>query len=284
LTKNNSEGKNAPQSEDYDTEWKSCLESTTKFDGYLVDLRKYGFSLLTGLTAGSSFLGFASPSQILQIGVIIVTMILVVVLYWVDVYYQNLLYGSVLRSRFLELFRLNRGLSNYISALAGTSTLHNTLYLLYGGFIIGLGVLGMIVIFNAHCNDIISSGSISNKNVTTSGERGTTTSASATSNKSTDPNKCFGESFFRVPIVTLLLGGTSVVTVGAVLRIYFVHEKERMCRVESIRNEFYQGYESFKTLTDNNAKKAQADRLEKKIMSEFFMTKNSHQKKKDIQN
>lgn len=241
MTKSNGEGKNAPQSEDYDTEWKSCLELTTKFDGYLLDLRKYGFSLLTGLTAGSSFLGFASPSQILQIGVIIVTMILVVVLYWVDVYYQNLLYGSVLRSRFLELFRLNRGLSNYVSALAGTRILPNTLYLLYGGFIMGLGVLGMIVIFNAHCNDIILNGSMSN-NATETSEGSTTTSGSVTSSKSTDPNKCFGESFFRVPIVTLLLIGASILTFTVVLVIYLVHEKKRMCRVELITEKFYEKY------------------------------------------
>jgi hypothetical protein len=283
LTKSNGEGKNAPQSEDYDAEWKSCLESTTKFDSHLVDLRKYGFSLLTGLTAGSSFLGFASPSQILQIGVIIVTMILVVVLYWVDVYYQNLLYGSVLRSRFLELFKLNRGLSNYISGLAGTRNLSNTLYLLYGGFIIGLGILGMIVIFNAHCSDVISNVSMSN-NVITTGERGTTTSGSATSSKSTDPNMCFGESVVRVPIVISLLVGASVATFIVVLLIYFVHEKERMRRVTSITDEFYQKYKSFKMLTDNNVKKVEAESLEKKLMSKFFLTKNAPKKKNDMRN
>jgi hypothetical protein len=43
----------------------------------------------------------------IQIGVIVVTMALIVVLYWLDTYYQGLLYGASFRSRFLEIFRLN---------------------------------------------------------------------------------------------------------------------------------------------------------------------------------
>ena len=130
----------------YEKEWKVCRSTTDKLDGILVDLRKYGFSFLTGLTTAGSFLGFASPQQNIQIGVIIVTMVLVVVLYWLDNYYQKLLFGSVFRGRFLEIFRINKGLTNYISGLYGAGHIGGILHSLYIGFLIGLFVLGLFVI------------------------------------------------------------------------------------------------------------------------------------------
>jgi hypothetical protein len=130
----------------YAEEWKASREATDKFDGILIDLRKYGFSFLTGLTTAGSFLGFSSPTQHIQSGVIIVTMALVVVLYWLDIYYQNLLYGSVLRSRFLEIFKLNKALGIYISALYGAAKIGRILHFLYVGFLMGLLILGLFVI------------------------------------------------------------------------------------------------------------------------------------------
>ena len=95
--------------ENYNEEWKSCRE-TAKFDNTLIDLRKYGFTIITGLLTAGFFLGFSEPTISLQVGVIIVTMTLIVILYWMDIYYQNLLYGSGLRTNFLEIFILRRGL------------------------------------------------------------------------------------------------------------------------------------------------------------------------------
>jgi hypothetical protein len=109
---------------------------------------------LTGLITAGSFLGFSFPekgttelvnSNILHLGVIYVTMFLVVILFWLDVYYQNLLYGSVLRSRFLEFFRLNYRLSVYISGLYTGSRMANVLYLLYFGFLVGVFIMGLLV-------------------------------------------------------------------------------------------------------------------------------------------
>src|SRR5919198_5006052 len=94
----------------YSEEWKSCRDTADRFDEILHDLRKYGFSILTGLTTAGSFLGFAGPSKVLQIGVIVVTMVLIMVLYWLDIYYQSLLFGASFRARFLEIFRLKRAL------------------------------------------------------------------------------------------------------------------------------------------------------------------------------
>jgi len=136
----------SPDYANYYEEWKVCRDTNEKLDNILVDLRKYGFSFLTGLTTAGSFLGFASPQQYIQIGVIIVTMVLTVVLYWLDSYYQKLLFGSVLRGRFLEIFKNNRGLTNYISGLYGSGHVGGILHSLYIGFLIALFVLGLFAI------------------------------------------------------------------------------------------------------------------------------------------
>jgi hypothetical protein len=129
----------------YSEEWKACRDAMDRFDGILVDLRKYGFTILTGLTTAGSFLS-ASDNGLIQIGVIIVTMSLTVVLYYLDIYYQSLLYGSVFRARFLEIYRLNRGLTFYISAFYGASRAGGFLHFLYYGFLAALFVLGTVVL------------------------------------------------------------------------------------------------------------------------------------------
>ena len=128
---------------------------STKFDEIIVDIRKYGFTLITGLLTAGSFLGFTvggesilnqlAYANILHVGVIIVTMFLVVVLFWLDLYYQNLLYGSVLRTRFLELIRLRHRLSVYISGIYTGSSMKVMLYSIYAGFLLGCFFLGNLV-------------------------------------------------------------------------------------------------------------------------------------------
>lgn len=129
----------------YSDEWKACRDTADKFDSVLFDLRKYGFSILTGLTTAGSFLGFSGPAKVLQIGVIVVTMALIMVLYWLDIYYQSLLYGASFRARFLEIFRLKRALSIYTAAFYGASRTGRILHFLYVGFLLGLFILGLFV-------------------------------------------------------------------------------------------------------------------------------------------
>lgn len=131
-----------------DSEWKSCLEQTNKFDGYLFDLRKYGFTLITGLITAGSFLGFESGTELVQVGVIVVTMILVRVLFWVDEYYQQALTRIHARGRFIEI-TLNRGLISSMSNLKASGELsskHPSVSALYLGFTIALGALALFSI------------------------------------------------------------------------------------------------------------------------------------------
>jgi hypothetical protein len=138
-------------------EWKDAREASARFDSILVDLRKYGFTLITGLTTASSFLGFTQPDFNLLQGVIMVTMGLVVILYWLDIYYQNLLYGAVIRSVFLELFKLTqngrRGLASFISSLHSGAGIRSFLHGVYYGFLVGLFVLGLFLATSTSSND-----------------------------------------------------------------------------------------------------------------------------------
>lgn len=156
-------------------EWKLSVEVSSKFDEILVDIRKYGFTLVTGLLTAGSFLGFniggdsvlnqLAYANILHIGVIIVTMFLVVVLFWLDLYYQNLLYGSVIRTRFLELTRLKQRLSVYISGIYTGPSMNFMLYSIYAGFLLGTFLLGNIVA-DITSQSISTSTSISLSNTT----------------------------------------------------------------------------------------------------------------------
>jgi hypothetical protein len=57
----------------FNDEWKACRKYIDKFDKLLIDLRKYGFSFVTGLMTAGSFLGFAPDlsAKTIQIGVIV---------------------------------------------------------------------------------------------------------------------------------------------------------------------------------------------------------------------
>lgn len=150
---------------EYTDEWKTSVETSQKFDDMLVDLRKYGFSILTGLITAGSFLGFSAKdvpeftyANIIHLGVINVSMLLVLILFWLDVYYQNLLYGSVLRTRFLESCRLKFKLSIFISGIytgsgLGISGMANVLYFIYIAFLLGTFGLGLIVATSSEKSD-----------------------------------------------------------------------------------------------------------------------------------
>jgi hypothetical protein len=139
-------------------EWKTCRNKIDKFDKILVDLRKYGFSFVTGLTTAGSFLGFAQePStRTMQIGVIVVTMVLIVALYWLDSVFRIVFQGAILRIRFLEIFRVKRRLDVYMGAMYKASNLGNIVLPLYLVFVLALVLLGAYVQFA----DPISTGSV----------------------------------------------------------------------------------------------------------------------------
>lgn len=128
-------------------EWDTAIESIGRFDGILVDLKKYGFSFVTGLATAQGLFGFTNANPWIRIGAVIMTMLLVVMLYWLDKYYFSLLMGSYIRARFLEKFRLTNKLSLYTGFPTGdgVKTINTVLYFSFLG---GLFVLGIFVTGN----------------------------------------------------------------------------------------------------------------------------------------
>jgi hypothetical protein len=133
--------------DDYATEWEKCFAQTDKFDGYLKDARMYGFTLITGLTTASSFLGFSPAADTIQVGVIIVTMVLVGILCLIDGYYQKLLSRLLLRAKRIEqVNNKKRELAHYLSRIYNEGLMSNMIFGIYVGFVIALAVLGYYAI------------------------------------------------------------------------------------------------------------------------------------------
>jgi hypothetical protein len=132
---------------DYPKEWEECLKQMDKFDGYLNEARKYGFTLITGLTTASSFLGFSDAANTIQLGVIIATMVLVFVLYLVDTYYRRILNRMLLRALKIEEVNIKgRKLAHYFSRIYREGITSKMILGVYVGFIGALAILGYYAI------------------------------------------------------------------------------------------------------------------------------------------
>jgi len=143
------EKKRKKMNEDSRKEWEKCFDQMDKFDGYLNESRKYGFTLITGLTTASSFLGFSNAANTIQLGVIIVTMVLVDVLYLIDTYYQKLLSTALLRSQGIEKEdapQAHIGLGHKLIDAYDRKIMSYVMFSVYLGFLIALDVLGYYVI------------------------------------------------------------------------------------------------------------------------------------------
>jgi hypothetical protein len=165
--------------DDLQKEWQECRTAIGRLDSTLVDLRKYGFGLASGLlTAGGVLGGIAnilpkpnststtkvpsgtstftvSPSVVA--GIVAVTLLLVFVLFVVDRYYTMIQWGAINRARALEL-AISLGMTQEISRWAGwrkpmVPVLGKNLSLWrwvalvqYGGFVVVAFALGTAVI------------------------------------------------------------------------------------------------------------------------------------------
>lgn len=92
-------------------DWKECRTTVGRMDTILVDPRKVGFSIITGLLTASAFLNFlgvptsqgvSALSSDVSAAVFIAVMVLVAALFSVDTYYQVMLSGAVERTLDLE--------------------------------------------------------------------------------------------------------------------------------------------------------------------------------------
>jgi hypothetical protein len=113
-------------------EWKECRSTIARFDQVIVDVRKYGFSIITGLLTADTFLFVKIPglSSWEKAGVSLVMTVLIFALFTVDRCYEILLRGAVQRAEEIEN-ELGMGLSIEIAhlvRLAKTDTWGRELY------------------------------------------------------------------------------------------------------------------------------------------------------------
>lgn len=103
--------------DDLQKEWAEARAVVDRLDGTLVDLRKYGFGLASGLlTANGVIFGLASGGHVSPdvVGVAVaITMLLAAVLFVVDQYYHMIQWGATNRATALES-ALNLSLSREI--------------------------------------------------------------------------------------------------------------------------------------------------------------------------
>ncbi len=118
-------------------EWKECRSSIDRFDKLIADVRKYGFTLITGLLTAGAFafakLDGAALTPAVRVGASVVLMTLVFGLFTVDRYLRMFSRAAVTRARQLEQ-SLALNLTQMISAVAegsGTSTWATWLYTLF---------------------------------------------------------------------------------------------------------------------------------------------------------
>ena len=88
-------------------EWKKCHASIDHFNKTIVDLRKYGFTLITVLLSAdgflyAKFLKDGNPPYGAAVGVCIALMLLIVGLFRVDRFHEIFLRAAVVRAEILE--------------------------------------------------------------------------------------------------------------------------------------------------------------------------------------
>jgi len=83
-------------------EWTECRATIARMDTILEDLRKYGFTLITGLLTASAFIGAGTGRPDAGVAAYVVVMVLVATLFSVDTYYAASMSGAVERALDLE--------------------------------------------------------------------------------------------------------------------------------------------------------------------------------------
>lgn len=132
-------------------EWTAARAVIDKFDGYQSDLRKYGFTLVTGLLTITGLFS-SSPSVSYpsgaKFGVITSILALITALSFLDAQYRYLQKGAALRARVLES-ALNLDLTNAIAEYLEVGRFESHYTALYLGFATSTLAVGLAVLWSA---------------------------------------------------------------------------------------------------------------------------------------
>lgn len=128
-------------------EWKECRASLERFDAILVDLRKFGFGLVTILLSANGYLFVQTGvGDLAIVGIFVALTLLIVGLFRVDRVHQVFIRAAVLRA--VEIEQQSRmGLSYEIarwSERTGTATWGHILYFFFGVAAYVLALAGIV--------------------------------------------------------------------------------------------------------------------------------------------
>jgi hypothetical protein len=138
-----------PGSGGADNEWSEARNNIERFDGYLNDLRKYGFGLVTGLLAVTGYLSAISGTALdppTKLSVSVAILVLVVALSFQDGQYCMLQRAAVERARVLER-ALNLDLTSSMSRASGFGLYRRMPLVIYWSIAVATGILGVGVLW-----------------------------------------------------------------------------------------------------------------------------------------
>lgn len=132
------------ENQDY-REWVMVRNSIDKFDGYTVDIRKYGFTFITGIITAQAILTPTPVSYPVKFSVIIVTMALILAIALFEQYIRIMQRAAVQRALILER-RLNIELTELIGFQYELNHGEYFKYALYIVFIFGTSLFAFFII------------------------------------------------------------------------------------------------------------------------------------------
>lgn len=127
-------------------EWQECRLTIARFDGFLADTRKYGFTLVTVLLTANALIA-VGDTAVDRPAASIVVMALLLALFMLDSYYWDLLRAAVERAITMEVSRIH--ISGVISTKARSSHATGLILAVYSLFVLVAAGIGVTAWFAA---------------------------------------------------------------------------------------------------------------------------------------
>jgi membrane protein implicated in regulation of membrane protease activity len=128
-------------------EWKAARDVFDKFDDRISDLRKFGFTFLSGLIAADALTKlFAAPDDRIRLGVVGITLLLTVALMVLDKNYQLFQIAAGIRAKILEV-RLNLELTETIAFRSDMDKFRDYVLAVYLAFAGVAGLVGILLFY-----------------------------------------------------------------------------------------------------------------------------------------
>ncbi len=145
---NKSDGKSDNKSGDNGLdEWKAARDVFDKFDDRISDLRKFGFTFLSGLIAADALTKlFNAPDDRIRLGVVGITLLLTVALMVLDKNYQLFQFAAGIRAKILET-RLNLELTETIAFRSNMYKFKDYVLAIYLAFASVAGLVGILLFY-----------------------------------------------------------------------------------------------------------------------------------------